>query len=47
MWIARHGHRMLDVTHGVQIRDDVILKVSALINVNMGQNPIDVKSFVN
>ena len=42
--VVRHGHRLLD---GVQMGDDVILKTSALITMNGGQNPIDIKPFVN
>ena len=46
-WIVRHGHRLLDVIHGVQMGDDVIFKTSALVTVNVGWNPIDVKPFVD
>ena len=36
MWIERHGHRLLDVIHGVQFGDDVIFKTSALLTVIVG-----------
>ena len=47
MQIVRHGHRLLDVIHGVQFRYDGIFKTSALITVNAGQNPIDIEPLVN
>ena len=43
--VVRHGHRLLDVIHGVQM-GDVILKTLAFITLNVGQNPIDLKLFV-
>ena len=46
-WIVRHGHRLLDVIHGVQFGNNCIFKTSALITVNVGWNPIDIKPFVN
>ena len=45
--ILRCGHRLLDIIHGVQMGDDVILKTSALVTVNVGQNSRDVKPFVD
>ena len=47
MQIVRHGHRLLDVTHSIQLGYYGILKTSALITVNAGWNPIDVKLLVN
>ena len=45
--IVRCGCGLLDVTHGVQNGDDVIFKTLALITMNMGQYPIDIKPFVD
>ena len=36
MQIVWHGHRLLDVIHGVQLGNYGILKTSALVTVNMG-----------
>ena len=47
MWIVRCGHRLLDVILEVQMGDNTIFKTLALIAVNAGQNPIDIKPFVN
>ena len=47
MQILWCGHRLLDVVHGVQFGHYDILKTSALIAVNVGQNPIDVKPLVD
>ena len=47
MWIVRHGHRLLDVIHGVQFIYNGIFKTSALITVNVGQNTIDIEAPVN
>ena len=47
MQIVRHGHRLLDVIHGVQFRYYGIFKASALITLNAGQNPIDVEPFAD
>ena len=41
-----HGHRLLDVIHGVQMRDDIILKTSTLITLHVSWNPIDIKPLV-
>ena len=45
--IVRCGCRLLDFIHGVQMEEDVILETLALITMNVGQNPIDVKPLVN
>ena len=47
MQIVRHGHRLLDVIHGVQFRYDCIYNASALITVNVGQNPTDIEPLVD
>ena len=47
MWIVRCGHWLLDVIHGAQMGNYTILKTSALITVNVGQNPIDVEPFMD
>ena len=47
MWIVRHGHRLLDVIHGVQMGDDIIFKASALVTVIADWNPIDTKQFAD
>ena len=46
-WIVRHGHRLPDVIHGVQVGNYIILKALDLIDVNAGQNPIDIEPFVD
>ena len=45
MWIVRYGHRLLDVIHGVQLRNYGILKTSALVTVNTGQDAIHIEPF--
>ena len=45
MQIVRHGHKLLDVIHGVQFRYYGIFKALALITVNVGWNPIDIEPF--
>ena len=47
MWIVWHGHRLLDVIHGVQLGNYGILKTLALITVNMGQDAIHIEPFFN
>ena len=42
-WIVRCGHRLLGVIHGVQLGNYSTFKTSALINVNAGQDPIDIE----
>ena len=46
-WIVMCGHRLLEVMHGVQLRDYGIFKTSALTTVNAGWDPIDIEPFVN
>ena len=45
MWIVWHGHRLLDVIHGVQLRKYGIFKTSALVTVNTGQDAIHTEPF--
>ena len=45
MQVVRHGCRLLDVIHGVQLGNYGILKTSALVAVNMGQDAIHVEPF--
>ena len=45
MWIVRCGHRLLDVIHGVQLGNYGILKTSALVTVNMGQDAMHIEPF--
>ena len=47
MWIVRCGHRVLDVIHGVQFGYNCIFLTLALIAVNEGWYPIDIKPFVD
>ena len=47
MWIVRHGYRLLDVIHGFQLGDYIIVKTLALIAVNASQNAIDVEPCVD
>ena len=47
MWIVRHGPRLLDFIHGVQLENYSIFRTLALITVNMGQNLIDIEPLVN
>ena len=44
---VRHGHRLLNAIHGVQMTDYIIFKTLALITVNADQNPIDTEPFVD
>ena len=46
MQMVRCSHRLLDVIHVVQLGHYLIFKTLALITVNVGQNPIDVKPVV-
>ena len=46
-WIVRHGHRLLDVIHGVQLGDYGVFKTLALIAMNAGWDPIDVEPFAD
>ena len=45
-WIVWHGHRLLDVIHGVQLRNYGIFKTSALVAVNMGRDAIHIELFL-
>ena len=45
MQIVWHGHRLLDVIHGVQLGFYGIFKTSAIITVNMGQDAIHIEPF--
>ena len=45
MWIVWRGHRLLDVMHGVQLRNYGIFKTSALVTVNMGPDAIHIEPF--
>ena len=47
MQVVRQGNRLFEVKHRVQMGDDVILKTSALITMNVGWNPIGIKPFVD
>ena len=43
MQIVWHGHRLLDVIHGVQLGNYGIFKTSALVAVNMGWDAIHIE----
>ena len=45
--IVRHGYRLIYVVHGVQMQQNLILKTATVIPVNLRQNSIDVKLFVD
>ena len=47
MQIVWHGHRLLDVIHGVQLGYYDIFKTSALITVHAGQDAIYIEPFLN
>ena len=44
MWIVWHGHRLLDVIHGVQLGYYGIFKTLALITVNSGQDAVQIEA---
>ena len=46
MRIVWCGHRLLDVIHGVQLRNYGIFKTSALVAVNTGRDAIHIKPFL-
>ena len=46
-WIVWHGHRLLDVINGVQLGNYGILKPSALVTVNTGQDGIHIEPLFN
>ena len=46
MQIIWHGHRLLDVIHGVQLGNDGIFKTLALIAVNVGWDAIHIEPFL-
>ena len=47
MWIVWHGHRLLDVIHRVQLGNYGILKTSALVTMNTGQDAIHIEPLFN
>ena len=46
MQIVWCGHRLLYVIHGVQLRNYVIFKTSALVAVNTGRDVIHIEPFL-
>ena len=44
--IVRRGHRLLNVIHGVQLRNYGIFKTSALVTVNKGRDAIYIEPFL-
>ena len=45
--IVSHGHRLFNVGHGVQMGQDIILKTTTFVTMNLSWNTLDIESFVN